>query len=76
MDLTDARRPPLTFTQARPGYGNPGSALARKLGCICPTIDNQYGRGYESGTGRAFWIRADCALHADVDSAAAPERGE
>jgi len=38
---------------------NPGSEEAGKLGCLCPILDNEYGRG----SGGEFVIRLDCPLH-------------
>lgn len=41
---------------------NPGSNAALAAGCLCPVIDNGYGKG--SGWGpNAFWINGDCPLH-------------
>lgn len=36
---------------------SPGSALAKKRGCTCPIIDNNYGKGSH------FVQRADCPIH-------------
>jgi len=43
---------------------NPGSYAARALGCICPMVDNNYGR-YAPYVGDGFgWvIRDDCTMH-------------
>ena len=43
---------------------NPGSIEAFNLGCICPTLDNEYGRGI-GGNGKKFGfvISEDCPLH-------------
>lgn len=40
---------------------NPGSPEAVKLGCICPVIGNQHGKGI--GTGGTFWTDGKCPLH-------------
>lgn len=41
---------------------NPGSDEARKLGCRCAVLDNEYGRGF--GDPPKFWISGDCPVHA------------
>lgn len=46
---------------------NPGSIEAGEQGCICPVIDNGYGRGLytdKNGVTR-FFYREDCPLHAE-----------
>ena len=40
---------------------NPGSKEAVDQGCICPVLDNSYGKGYY-GSGD-FVISMDCPLH-------------
>lgn len=46
---------------------NPGSEEAGRLGCLCPIMDNGYGRGWMSGMdlddGSVFVISGDCKLH-------------
>lgn len=49
---------------------NPGSDEAIKAGCLCPRMDNSYGRGYGGGgikdkeTGETIFVRRqDCPLH-------------
>jgi len=44
---------------------NPGSEEARKLGCICPVMDNSHGYGY-LGQKDVFVYRDDCPLHRSV----------
>ena len=57
---------------------SPGSDAAIAKGCKCPVLDNAHGKGCgwptESG-GPAFWINADCPLHAGAKNvdAAPPE---
>ena len=50
---------------------NPGSLEARKAGCKCPVLDNEYGRG-SGRTGTAgqpqFWINQECLLHGKVET--------
>jgi len=41
---------------------NPGSQEARDAGCICPVLDNSYGKGYYMQPG-VFVMREDCPLH-------------
>lgn len=52
---------------------NPGSPEARQAGCICPAIDNHYGRGYR---GMKDWFVVDdfCPVH--VGDAAIRKMGE
>ena len=45
---------------------NPGSEEARKQGCTCPVMDNEYGAGY-LGNPNVFVNAQGCPLHwADV----------
>ena len=41
---------------------NPGTQEAIDEGCICPTMDNEYGRGY-MGIEGIFVHRLDCPVH-------------
>ena len=41
---------------------NPGSNAAFVLGCTCPVVDNQYGRGY-MGQRNVFVYQRDCPIH-------------
>lgn len=48
---------------------NPGSKEAQKQGCICPVIDNHYGKGFDMGeSDPSFWIVAGCPLHDESKS--------
>ena len=40
----------------------PGSKEASETGCICPVIDNNYGRGHYGIAGE-FCINMECKLH-------------
>ena len=42
---------------------NPGSREAQEMGCICPVIDNHYGRGVPVDGKRQFWMVEECPLH-------------
>ncbi len=42
---------------------NPGSDEARKRGCTCPVIDNNYGKGFPYGDEQCFYINTSCPLH-------------
>jgi len=44
---------------------NQGSEEAIALGCICPVIDNHYGKGVQIGDDEepVFWTTAGCKLH-------------
>jgi len=46
---------------------NPGSDEALEQGCLCPVLDNNYGRGASNneagGHSDIFWINADCPIH-------------
>ncbi len=50
---------------------NPGSEEAVALGCLCPVLDNEHGRGaYLDATGKpVFWINEDCPLHGKCQKA-------
>jgi hypothetical protein len=39
---------------------NPGSPEAYEQGCLCPILDNHYGKGRGKNQ---FWINANCPLH-------------
>jgi hypothetical protein len=41
-----------------PYVPKPGSDEALALGCICPVVDNDYGRGRGP-----FWITDGCPVH-------------
>jgi hypothetical protein len=41
---------------------NPGSPEANDIGCLCPVMDNAYGRGYMGMEG-IFVYREDCPVH-------------
>lgn len=41
---------------------NPGSDEALKLGCKCPVLDNNHGRGHR-GEPNSFICVADCPVH-------------
>lgn len=40
----------------------PGSKEAGDIGCICPVMDNEYGRGHYGVAGE-FVINMECPLH-------------
>lgn len=45
---------------------NPGSPEARALGCTCPVLDNDRGRGsgrLDANGEPVFWITEGCPLH-------------
>ena len=45
---------------------NPGAPRAKRLGCLCPVIDNHYGLGCGcSENGPLYVIRCDCPMHGD-----------
>lgn len=42
----------------------PGSDEAVNKGCVCPIIDNCYGKGVgENGEQYGWWVTAECPLH-------------
>lgn len=42
----------------------PGSALAQRLGCSCPRIDNHHGEGRRGDSSRyGYIVDAGCTLH-------------
>ena len=48
---------------------NPGSPEAVEQGCLCPVIDNHYGKGIEMERGPSpiFTFNMECPLHGDGD---------
>jgi len=40
---------------------NPGSVEAYERGCICPILDNEYGRGRGP-----WWYNAGCPVHTSI----------
>lgn len=42
---------------------NPGSDEAIKLGCTCPALDNEHGRGFPYGGEICFYRNMECKLH-------------
>lgn len=49
-------------TMPPPSPPSPGSDAALDLGCRCPVMDNNRGRGSMYGKG-VFVMNADCPLH-------------
>ena len=43
---------------------NPGTEEAIKMGCTCPVIDNNYGKGY-MGMKDTFVYTSNCPVHGD-----------
>lgn len=41
---------------------NPGTKEAIEMGCICPVMDNEYGRGYMGQEG-VFVFCGGCPIH-------------
>ncbi len=51
-------------TNLQTGVPNPGSDEAIERGCICPVLDNRYGRGINfSGEYTVFVYTVGCPLH-------------
>lgn len=46
------------------GQPNPGSKEAKRYGCLCPYMDNNYGKGFILDGETSFWISGDCPMHA------------
>ena len=42
---------------------NPGSDKAIKMGCTCPVMDNNHGKGFMYGDKKCFYWNLDCPLH-------------
>ena len=55
---------------------NPGSDEAIKLGCTCPVLDNEYGKGFPIDGQTCFWYTSDCPVHSskkeDLSDSSAP----
>lgn len=46
------------------GAPAPGSSEAIIQGCLCPVLDNSYGRGVDCiGGPPQFWVSEGCPLH-------------
>lgn len=59
--LKDYPKPGKTVPADHP----PGSGAAVEAGCVCPMVDNNYGRGIKNEKGRVEWlIDRDCPVHA------------
>ena len=43
---------------------NPGSPEAIEIGCTCPILDNEHGRGSYWGA-HLFWINKSCPIHGE-----------
>lgn len=42
----------------------PGSKEAQEKGCLCPVVDNHYGKGIDmGGTEPSFWYSENCPIH-------------
>lgn len=46
---------------------NPGSSEAIKIGCNCPVLDNNFGRGYY-GSSTGFVYSINCPIHSSTIS--------
>lgn len=46
---------------------NPGSQEAKAKGCLCPIMDNRWGKGYaiDKDGKPVFVIRTDCPIHGE-----------
>jgi len=42
---------------------NPGSPEAVEVGCICPVLDNHYGKGLGTKKKPTFWYTDGCPVH-------------
>lgn len=42
---------------------NPGSPEAVEAGCLCPVLDNHYGKGAGDKSNTQFWYNSSCPLH-------------
>ena len=42
---------------------NPGSDEAIALGCTCPVLDNNHGKGFPYGGETSFWYNGECPVH-------------
>lgn len=41
---------------------NPGSQLAREMGCVCPVLDNNHGE-FAPAPPDGWYVSEDCELH-------------
>jgi hypothetical protein len=41
----------------------PGTTEAKKVGCICPVEENNYGIGLERVDGTSYLVNLDCKVH-------------
>ena len=48
------------------GLPNPGSAEARKRGCLCAVADNGHGQGFSYMGDLSFYVTTGCPLHAPI----------
>lgn len=42
---------------------NPGSEVAKAIGCTCAIIDNHHGEGAPYPNGPRFWVSGNCDVH-------------
>jgi hypothetical protein len=54
-----------------PKIPNPGSDAARRQGCLCPVMDNNFGDGLGDGK---FWTVQDCPIHGVKDENATTDQ--
>ena len=57
--------PPSTMDIEKEKIPNAGSDEAIDLGCTCPIMDNEYGKGY-MGMEDVFVFNAQCPLHGEA----------
>lgn len=53
----------VVLTEEAERIPTPGHPDAVRSGCLCPQIDNHYGKGAPYPDGQRFIVRGDCPLH-------------
>ena len=61
--MTDDKDFSVTDAYDAAGVPYPGSDEAIRQGCLCPVIDNHFGRGFPHKGQTSFWITESCPLH-------------
>jgi len=55
---------------------NPGSFEAQQMGCSCPSLENQGGKGYKTSDSgvQHFWFDGNCPVHCPQSPEVGPYR--
>lgn len=59
---SDDKKEPETYL-TKEETPHPGSEKAIEMGCTCPVLDNEHGRGFTMSGELCFWMSEGCPIH-------------